>query len=147
MKDKKDIEKEREEMKNDFPLLFGVDKVNPFALPHSYFDDSALNISLKLKLDEDTNNKNDQQFSVPGNYFNELENKIKSKLRFEDLKQQSFETPADYFNTLETEIQNRLFLEKLKSQEFTTPENYFENSEEQVKTNLLLQSLKRNDHF
>lgn len=52
-------------------------------------------------------------FSVPQNYFEEVEEKINTSVFIDSLpKEKAFNTPDDYFDTIEAQIQSRLATEQ-----------------------------------
>jgi hypothetical protein len=73
-------------------------------------------------------------FSVPENYFNELQSRINQSVFVDGLMQtenQGFTVPQNYFEELSTQIESRIAIEQIKSvvatDGFNTPTNYFEN--------------------
>jgi len=79
-------------------------------------------------------------YSVPDNYFNELQNRINQSVFVDGLMQkenQGFTVPQNYFEDLGNQIQSRIALEQIKSlvntDGFKTPDNYFEK----LQTNIL----------
>ncbi len=78
-------------------------------------------------------------FTVPESYFNELNERIMSGIRLNDLKQntqQDFTVPENYFNELSGNIISRINIEQALNQPtgFTTPDNYFENLTQQIQS-------------
>lgn len=75
-------------------------------------------------------------FKVPLNYFEELEEKVKSEIFLDNLKSKSnyFKTPNAYFDNLSEQIINQLKLQEIISENsgFTIPQNYFENATKQT---------------
>jgi hypothetical protein len=71
-----------------------------------------------------------QPFTVPPGYFIELENKITSAIRLEELKsEKGFIVPKNYFDELNGKIQSRINIEEFVNNKVTghiTPVNYFE---------------------
>ena len=78
-------------------------------------------------------------FTVPDGYFNELNERIVSVIRLDDLKQnaqQDFTVPENYFNELSGQIMSRINIEQALNQPtgFTTPDNYFEQLTAQIES-------------
>jgi hypothetical protein len=78
-------------------------------------------------------------FTVPDGYFNELNERIVSGIRLNDLKQnsqQEFTVPENYFNELSGTIMSRINIEQALNQPtgFTTPDNYFEDLTAQIQS-------------
>jgi hypothetical protein len=149
MNGENEIKRENEELKKQFPLLFGLEKKNPFAAPENYFDDVEMKISLQV---------NESIISVPiaigigtedmpENYFDDLEEKIKNKIALDDLKKENYTIPENYFVETEADLNTIIKLEALKSNAFVAPENYLENAEELIKTNVWLSELKNDFVF
>jgi hypothetical protein len=68
-----------------------------------------------------------QPFTVPPGYFNELENNITSAISLEELKsEKGFTIPKNYFDELNGHIHNRINIEQFAAGKFSTPENYFD---------------------
>lgn len=80
-------------------------------------------------------------FTVPDGYFNELNERIVSGIRLNDLKQnsqQEFTVPENYFNELNGHIMSRINIEEALNQPtgFTTPDNYFEDLTTQIQSRI-----------
>ncbi|GAB2975705.1 hypothetical protein GCM10027049_07920 [Mucilaginibacter puniceus] len=78
-------------------------------------------------------------FTVPDSYFNELNERIVSGIRLNDLKQnsqQEFTVPENYFNELSGNIMSRIKIDQALNQSFgfTTPNNYFEDLTAQIQS-------------
>lgn len=71
-----------------------------------------------------------QAFTVPNGYFSELENKITSAIKLEELKsEKGFTVPKNYFDELNSNIQSRINIEEFVNNTATghiTPVDYFE---------------------
>jgi hypothetical protein len=71
-----------------------------------------------------------QPFTVPPGYFNELENKITSAIKLEELKsEKGFIVPKNYFDELNGNIQSRINIEEFINNKATghaVPNNYFD---------------------
>ncbi|RZK59486.1 MAG: hypothetical protein EOO91_05155 [Pedobacter sp.] len=72
-------------------------------------------------------------FSVPDNYFNELQNRINESVFVDGLMQKEnhgFTVPQNYFEDLGSQIESRIAVGQIKSlvknDGFKTPANYFE---------------------
>jgi len=85
--------------------------------------------------------KKDNPFKVPTNYFEDLKEKVKSKIFLDNLKSNAdfFKTPDAYFDNLSEQIINQIKLQEIISEDlgFTIPQNYFTNKKQQT-----LKSLK-----
>lgn len=78
-------------------------------------------------------------FTVPDGYFNELNERIVSVIRLNDLKQnaqQEFTVPENYFTELSGNIMSRINIEQALNQPtgFTTPDNYFKDLTAQIQS-------------
>ena len=78
-------------------------------------------------------------FTGPDSYFNELNERIVSGIRLNDLKQnsqQEFTVPENYFNELSGNVMSRINIEQALNQPtgFTTPDNYFEQLTAQIQS-------------
>jgi hypothetical protein len=78
-------------------------------------------------------------YSVPDNYFNELQARINQSVFVDGLMQgenQGFTVPQNYFEDLGKQIESRIATEEIRSlaatDGFTTPANYFENLQAQI---------------
>jgi hypothetical protein len=85
-------------------------------------------------------------FTVPDSYFNELNQRIVSGIRLNDLKQnahQEFTVPENYFNELSGHIISRINIEQALNQPdgFTTPDNYFEDLTAQIQSRVKMEEL------
>lgn len=88
----------------------------------------------------------DNPFTVPDGYFNELNERIVSGIRLNDLKQnsqQEFTVPKNYFNELGGNIISRINIEQALNQPtgFTTPDNYFENLTAQIQSRVRVEEV------
>lgn len=88
-------------------------------------------------------------FSMPQNYFNDLEGEVLNKLNEENLpKENGFHTPESYFDNVEHSIFNKLSEENLpKENGFNTPENYFDELEESLLSNITKMELPKKAEF
>ncbi len=83
-------------------------------------------------------------FTVPDGYFNELNERIVSGIRLQNLKQnspQEFAVPANYFNDLSDNIISRINIEQALNPEidFAVPDNYFEQLTAQIQSRVLVE--------
>ena len=86
---------------------------------------SRIAVEDALKVDEQT-------FSVPQNYFEDLADQIKSRIAIEEalkIDEQSFAVPQNYFEDMARQITSRIAVEEALNTEtpFTVPDYYFEN--------------------
>lgn len=87
--------------------------------------------------------KKSNPFTVPSNYFEELEERINQSVFISSLQKSEhggFDTPSNYFETLEEQITSRVTLAQFSSketQDFTVPDGYFEKLQQNIiaKTN------------
>lgn len=82
--------------------------------------------------------KRSNPFTVPSNYFEELEVRINQSVFMSSLQKNEatgFTVPIDYFDTLEVQIKSRVSLEQFKrgAQEgFAVPDGYFEKLQQRI---------------
>jgi hypothetical protein len=88
----------------------------------------------------------DNPFTVPEGYFNELEQRILSAVKLDELKKsalgQSFTVPENYFEELPGNIQSRINIEEAANKEatgFTVPEGYFDKLQQQIQSRILVE--------
>jgi len=85
-------------------------------------------------------------FTVPVGYFEELDERIMSAIKLNELKNtiplDCFTVPENYFEQLSGDIQSRIAVEAILDQDntgFTVPENYFEELSSNIKSRLLVE--------
>jgi hypothetical protein len=85
-------------------------------------------------------------FTVPDGYFNELNERILSAIKLEELKNtipaDCFTVPDNYFENLSGNIQSRIAVECVLDKEgahFAVPENYFEDLNSRIKSHVLVE--------
>jgi hypothetical protein len=83
-----------------------------------------------------------QPFTVPAGYFSELENKITSTIRLEELKsERGFIVPENYFNDLNGKIQSRINIEHFANNAaggHVTPDNYFDELSSNIESRIAI---------
>ncbi len=93
------------------PTLAKISRENPFAVPSVYFE--SLNETLKIlaKL-ESARFENEDEFSLPENYFNQLTVKIEDRIVVESIRdldpEGGFNVPDAYFISLTERINSRI---------------------------------------
>lgn len=82
-------------------------------------------------------------FTVPEGYFDELEQRIVSYVKIDELKksapEQGFAVPENYFEELSHTIRARIAVEDALANDdngFTVPENYFDNLQQQIQSRI-----------
>lgn len=145
MNDKKEIEIEREELKREFPLLFGLEKKNPFRVPEQYFENAGEEIEIRIGLEN--GKSGESNFEVPDNYFRDLESKIKAGIKLDEIRRNSFELPEEYFGKSEEQIRKSIYLDELKRNAFSVPDDYFEVSNHNLQTDVYLSSFRNPEVF
>ncbi len=102
-------------------------------MPDGYFDGLEQQIVSFIKLVELKNETSEQGFTVPENYFEELNSVINSRITIEaalDKEGTGFDVPEDYFESLSTKIQSRIAVQESLSnstEAFAVPQNYFDD--------------------
>lgn len=91
-------------------------------------------------------------FTVPPGYFNELEQKITSTINLEKLKTgNGFTVPENYFNQLTSNIQSRINIEAYVNNDahgHAVPADYFENMEQQISARIMVEeALNEQENF
>ncbi|MBE9584196.1 hypothetical protein IM792_07030 [Mucilaginibacter sp. JRF] len=121
---------------NEFTTLKQVNPNNPFTVPVGYFDDlRERTLSLK-NLDDITARQ--AGFTVPENYFEELNGNISSRITVAgslSVENTGFILPDNYFDELSNNIQSRISIEEAAGSEsvgFEVPEGYFENLQQNI---------------
>lgn len=76
-------------------------------------------------------------FTVPNQYFDELEERINQSVfisKLEKTENAGFNVPSNYFETLENQINSRIVLEQFKNetQGFSVPDGYFEKLQQNI---------------
>lgn len=90
---------------------------------------------------------NANPFTVPEGYFDDLGERIVSRVNLEELKNSGyfggfFSVPENYFDELEGNIQSRINIENAVNIEdagFIIPEGYFDNLEQQIKSRIFIE--------
>ncbi|HAL82888.1 MAG TPA: hypothetical protein DCO83_12150 [Mucilaginibacter sp.] len=121
---------ENKDWLNDYKALKQVNPLNPFTVPHGYFDDLGDRIAALKNLEELKVNSPSDGFAAPGNYFDELTANIQSRIALEEVygENAGFTVPDGYFENLGQQIQSRIAVEEAlgdASGNFTVPEGYF----------------------
>lgn len=84
-------------------------------------------------------------FTVPSGYFDELEQRVASRIHLENLKadNEGFTIPENYFNELSVNIQSRIAIEEMAGEGdgFAVPDGYFENLEEQINARIRVEEV------
>lgn len=85
-------------------------------------------------------------FSVPSGYFDELDQRILSSIRLDELGQRGFvggfSVPDNYFDISAQAIQSRIHIEELASSDaehFTVPADYFSTLEQQITSRIAVE--------
>jgi hypothetical protein len=85
----------------------------------------------------------DNPFTVPSGYFDELEQRITSRVYLEQFKAENegFTVPENYFDELSAGIQSRIAIEEMAGEGdgFAVPEGYFENLAEQISAKIQIE--------
>ena len=86
-------------------------------------------------------------FTVPPGYFNELEQKITSAIRLEELKSdKGFTVPKNYFDELAGNIQSRITIDKFETGKgFATPDNYFDELSSNIQSRVSIEGFINNE--
>ncbi|MCC8408888.1 hypothetical protein LJ707_08095 [Mucilaginibacter sp. UR6-1] len=128
---------------NEFTALKQVNPNNPFTVPAGYFDDlRERTLSLK-NLDDITAWQ--AGFTVPENYFEELNSNINSRITVAaalNLDNTGFTLPDNYFNELSSNIQSRISIEEAAGSEsvgFEVPEGYFNNLQQNITARIAIE--------
>lgn len=98
---------ENMDWEKEAPILAGLPKTTPYGVPDQYFDNLTNQIQRTVFLNSITKNEG-QGFSVPVNYFEELDQQIKSRIAIEQLRSTAqtdgFTTPVNYFDQLQAKV-------------------------------------------
>lgn len=140
---------ENREWLDDYALLKQVNTNNPFTVPNGYFDGLGERIIASVKFDELKKNLSPDSFAIPPNYFEELTDKIQSRLSIEavlNAEDTGFTTPENYFEELNNDIQSRIAIEDALSTNvgFTVPENYFNELSNKIQSRLIIEQSLNN---
>lgn len=81
--------------------------------------------------------KKSNPFTVPNQYFEELEERINQSVfinTLEKTESAGFSVPSNYFETLESQINSRITLEQFRdeAQGFSVPDGYFEKLQQNI---------------
>jgi thiol:disulfide interchange protein len=79
-----------------------------FTVPQNYFDELSSNIQSRINIEEYVNN-DAHGHAVPQDYFNAFEQQINARILIEETvsAEQNFSVPADYFDKLNNAILNK----------------------------------------
>ncbi|MFC5282704.1 hypothetical protein [Pedobacter alpinus] len=95
--------------------------------------------------------KGKQAFIVPENYFEDLNNQIKSSINLSQLgiNSEGFTTPTNYFDSLQNDITSQISLLDIKNSNagFNTPNDYFEKSKTTILDKTLVKSTNKSKIF
>jgi hypothetical protein len=91
-------------------------------------------------------------FTVPPGYFDELEQRITSAIKLEELKSdKGFTVPENYFDELSNNIQSRINIEAYVNNDahgHAVPQDYFLNLEQQINARILVEeTIGEEEHF
>ncbi|HQT22400.1 MAG: hypothetical protein B7X86_08425 [Sphingobacteriales bacterium 17-39-43] len=93
------------------PTLAKISRENPFAVPSAYFESLNENLNTLAKL-ESVRFENEDEFSLPENYFNQLAGRIEDQIAIEAIQNlapaDGFKVPDAYFNSLAERINSRI---------------------------------------
>jgi hypothetical protein len=91
---------------------------------------------------------NSNPFTVPDSYFSGLDERIRSAIKLDELKNSispdCFTVPENYFENLSNNIQSRLAVEEVLDktpESLTVPENYFENLSNNIQSRIAVEEL------
>ncbi|MEO6520497.1 MAG: hypothetical protein ABIN91_02395 [Mucilaginibacter sp.] len=90
-------------------------------------------------------------FTVPDNYFEEMEGRIMDEIRLLKFKetnpQDGFKIPENYFDDLTQNIQSRIAIEEILSTDkgFKVPENYFDELTNNIQSRVAIDELLNTD--
>lgn len=106
-----DFDEMNEGWEKQAPTLAAIEKENPFLLPTGYFEKMAEQIHAQINIHQfDTDSS---ILEMPENYFDNLEERITSVIKMEQLKgsdvSEIYTIPENYFNTLEGEITSKVY--------------------------------------
>ncbi len=94
---------------------------------------------------------NQNPFSVPSGYFDELDQRIMSSVYFDELKQNSspdgLTVPDGYFDDLTGRLQSRINIEEAApadAESFTVPEGYFDHLHQQITSRIFVEEALQN---
>ncbi len=85
------------------PTLAALPRITPYRVPDNYFIDLTGQLNSVVFLNTLTQ-KDGHGFTVPVNYFEELNEQIKSRIALEQFKSVGFTTPSNYFDKLQASI-------------------------------------------
>lgn len=99
------------EWEKEAPTLAAMQRVCPFTVPAKYFD--SLSETLKLiSIVETVRFENEEEFSIPNDYFKDLEKQILTKALIENNTKLhntgGFLTPENYFSDLSQKIEAKI---------------------------------------
>ncbi|MDO8991943.1 MAG: hypothetical protein Q7U83_02680 [Daejeonella sp.] len=93
------------------PTLAKISRENPFAVPPAYFESLNENLNTLAKL-ESFRFENEDEFSLPKNYFNQLAGRIEDRIAIETIQNlapaDGFKVPDAYFTSLAERINSRI---------------------------------------
>ena len=90
-------------------------------------------------------------FTVPAGYFDELEQRITSRIHLDELKAggpEGFTVPENYFDELSANIQSRIAIEEFADAEehgFAVPENYFDELSANIQSRVAIEEIVNAD--
>ena len=91
------------EWENEAPTLAALPRITPYRVPDGYFEDVAAQVKRVVFL-KNLGEKEGYGFTVPTNYFEELNTQIISRIAVEQFKSVGFTTPTNYFEKLQASI-------------------------------------------
>jgi hypothetical protein len=113
-----DLDNTEYEWKNDAPSLSGIGNSSPFSVPEDYFNNAAQLINA-LAIAESFRFKDEEEFAVPENYFEQLSDNIKSGIAVstlqDEIKEDGFSVPEGYFESLSSRINSQINVSEKKS--------------------------------
>lgn len=125
---------------DDYMSIKQVNPNNPFTVPVGYFDELHQKTISRAALDE--LNAKGEGFSVPENYFKDMQAKLQSRVNIEAALGNTtgdFIVPANYFEDLQQQITSRVAVEEMlngQTEGFTVPANYFDNLQNAITTKI-----------
>ena len=89
------------------PHLAALPRTMPYSVPDKYFNELQVRINQSVFV-EDLMQRENQGFTIPQNYFEDLGKQIESRIAADQIstlvKNDGFKTPANYFDQLQANI-------------------------------------------
>ncbi|MFN6037622.1 MAG: hypothetical protein ACK452_04080 [Bacteroidota bacterium] len=129
---KSELEIEKKKMKEEFPLLFKIEKHQSFSVPDGYFENSEMSW-LRLNNFQFDHSNRLNFFNVPESYFENNSSLIYPRLNNQEVNSNPFVFGPEYFSENHEKLKTSILLHEYRDVTiYETPDNFFELSQKDI---------------